>query len=250
MPESEEDGMEEEQQEQVRLLIVDDHMLFAEVIKSTLESIGMTVVDVVTNGFRALETFRRERPDLVLLDLGLPDAHGLAIGRTIIEESPDTKVIAVTASTDPRAVSEALRLGFAGFITKDTPVSQFVSSIRAVLEGQVVVPRQMARHVGGARSKEEEQAALLAQQLTPREREVLELLAKGASSSQMARELTLSMNTVRTHVQSVLNKLGAHSRLEAAAFAVRYGIVKVQQERDAGGGEDSSGTGPGEGRAS
>ena len=128
MPESEEEGMEEE----VRILIVDDHKLFAEVIRSTLEAIGMTVVDVVTNGFQALETFRRQRPDLVLLDLGLPDTHGLTIGQTIIEESPDTKVIAVTASTDPRAVSEALRLGFAGFVTKDTPVSQFVSSIRAV----------------------------------------------------------------------------------------------------------------------
>ena len=245
MPESEEEGMEEE----VRILIVDDHKLFAEVIRSTLEAIGMTVVDVATHGFQALETFRRERPDLVLLDLGLPDSHGLAIGQTIIEESPDTKVIAVTASTDPRAVSEALRLGFAGFVTKDTPVSQFVSSIRAVLDGQVVVPRQMARHIGGARSKEEEQAALLAQQLTPREMEVLQLLAKGASSSQMAKELTLSMNTVRTHVQSVLNKLGAHSRLEAAAFAVRYGIVKVQSDRSVGRSEGSSGDGPGEGRA-
>jgi two-component system, NarL family, nitrate/nitrite response regulator NarL len=214
-----------------RILIVEDHKLFAEVIRSTLEGLGMHVLEVVHSADHALNTAIREQPDLVLLDLGLPDEDGLVVGKKIIDACPDSKVVAVTALSDSRAVTEAIRLGFAGYVTKDTPVTQFVSSVRAVLNGQVVMPAKLAKAAAGGRSKEEQEAALLATQLTDRERELLTLLVQGLNSKEIAVRLSISPNTVRTHVQSILTKLQVHSRLEAAAFAVRFGLVKTPGER-------------------
>ena len=121
-----------------------------------------------------------------------------------------------------------MRLGFIGYITKDVSLSQFITSIEAALNGQSVIPHRTARSVAGAVSPEEENAALRIRQLTARERDVLTLLVRGTNSGAIARELSVSINTVRSHVQNILAKLQVHSRLEAAAFAVRYGAVKVQ----------------------
>jgi two-component system nitrate/nitrite response regulator NarL len=214
-----------------RVLIVDDHRLFSEVIRSTLESMGMDVLAAATSGSEGLEVVRRERPDVVLVDIGLPDESGLALGRKILQEMPETKLVAVTSLIDPGAVAEAVRLGFRGYVTKDTPVSQFVSSIRAVLDGNVIMPKKLAKAAAGDRSPEEQHAAMLVKQLTDREQQVLQLLADGSSGAQIAARLSISPNTVRTHVQSILTKLQVHSRLEAAAFAVRHGIFKTIRER-------------------
>ena len=137
---------------------------------------------------------------------------------------------AVTALDDPQAVKEAMRSGFRGYVTKDVRVQRFVDAVRAALAGQVVIPKQLARAVGGRRSAAERHAELLSQQLTRREREVLELLVHGASGREIAERLSISVNTVRTHVQSTLTKLQVHSRLEAATFAVRYGLVSSPRE--------------------
>jgi len=213
-----------------RVLIVDDHRLFSEVIRSTLEGMGMDVLPVATTGSQGIDMVRRERPDVVLVDIGLPDESGLSVGQKILEEMPETKVVAVTSLIDPRAVADAVRLGFHGYVTKDTPVNQFVSSIRAVLDGNVIMPKHLARHAAGEKSPEEQQAAMLIGQLTDRERQVLQLLAEGMSGVQIAAQLSISPNTVRTHVQSILTKLQVHSRLEAAAFSVRHGLVRKNRD--------------------
>lgn len=209
----------------VRALLVDDHMLFAEAIRLALETHGIEVADIAHSVEDALPAVRRLDPDLVLVDIGLPDGNGLDVGRAILQERPDTRVLALSALDDPGTVRQALRIGFHGYIMKDTPVTRFVQAIEAVLGGEVVVTRALATKVAGARSPEEEAVALLANQLTPREREVLELLVEGASGQSIARSLGISPNTVRTHVQSVLTKLQVRSRLEAATFAVRHRIV-------------------------
>lgn len=191
----------------------------------------MDVIDSATTGSQGLDLARRERPDVVLVDIGLPDESGLSVGKRILDELPETKVVAVTSLIDPRAVAEAVRLGFRGYVTKDTPVNQFVSSIQAVLDGNVVMPKQLARQAAGDRSPEEQHADILIKQLTERERQVLQLLAEGSSGVQIAARLSISPNTVRTHVQSILTKLQVHSRLEAAAFAVRHGLIRTPGER-------------------
>ena len=211
----------------VRILIVDDHMLFAEAIRVALEDFGMNVIGVASTGAEAIEMLEREVPDVILMDIGLPDRTGLVVGRTIIERWPDATILALTALHDRTMVDEALRIGFRGYLTKDTPVSQFVNSIRSVVDGHLVLPLRLSPM--GRRSRGDDEVALMTEQLSRREREVLSLLVQGASGSAVADRLGISRNTVRTHVQSILTKLQVHSRLEAAAFAVRHGLVDVSR---------------------
>jgi DNA-binding NarL/FixJ family response regulator len=130
-------------------------------------------------------------------------------------------VLALTAIDDQKVVSEALRIGFRGYLTKDTPVSKFVRAARTAVDGQVVYQQSL----GAGPRRRDEPGALEGQQLTPREREVLALLVEGLSGVVIANRLGISRNTVRTHVQSILTKLQVHSRLEAATFAVRHRLV-------------------------
>jgi DNA-binding NarL/FixJ family response regulator len=159
------------------------------------------------------------------MDLGLPDRSGLAVGQEILERWPQMKILAVTALDDPKAVDDALRMGFRGYLTKDTPVARFISSLEAIVDGQVVAPHRLIP--GGHRRRPADDISLLVTQLTSREREVLGLLMEGADGRTIARRLGISRNTVRTHVQSILTKLQVHSRLEAATFAVRHHVVPV-----------------------
>jgi len=199
--------------------------LFAEAIRSALDDAGMDAVAVVTSGRAALAYLEDDRPDVILLDLGLPDRSGLAVGREILEAWPEAKLMVLTALDDPKAVEEASRAGFRGYLTKDTPVSRFVSSIEAIVAGQEVFPHRLAQAT--RRPGSDDSVWLLISQLTPREREVLGLLVEGADGRTIAARLGISRNTVRTHVQSILTKLQVHSRLEAATLAVRHRVVPV-----------------------
>jgi two-component system, NarL family, nitrate/nitrite response regulator NarL len=186
---------------------------------------GLDVAGSVRDGAGAIEFLERESVDVVLMDIGLPDRSGLAVARDILERWPDTKVLAVTALDDPRSADDAMRMGFAGYVTKDTSVERFTASVRAVMEGQVVLPRRLVS--GGRQVDMSDGFALLVDQLTPREHEVLALLVQGADGGEIARRLGISRNTVRTHVQSILTKLQVHSRLEAATLAVRHRLVPI-----------------------
>ncbi len=206
-------------------MIVDDHVLFAQAISAALQDAGMGVCAAVINGRDALAFLETDRADVILMDLGLPDRSGLAVGREILERWPEMKILAVTALDDPKAVDDALRAGFRGYLTKDTPVARFISSLEAIVDGQVVTPHRLIP--GGHRRRPADDISLLVTQLTSREREVLGLLMEGADGRTIARRLGISRNTVRTHVQSILSKLQVHSRLEAATFAVRHHLVPV-----------------------
>jgi two-component system nitrate/nitrite response regulator NarL len=208
-------------------LIVDDHLLFAEAIGQTLSSMGMTLVGIATSGEKALNVVREQRPDLVLVDVGLPDQDGIALGRAILAEAPDTKVVALTALEDDATMQDALRSGFHGYLTKNSEPGKFRRALESVSDGQVVFQHRVGR-AGVFGENDSTEAELLARQLTPREIEVLQLLAEGAASPVIAERLAVSPNTVRTHVQGILTKLQVHSRLEAAAFAVRHDLVNVR----------------------
>ncbi len=205
----------------MRVLVVDDHKLFAEAVQLALARHGMDAM-IATTADEALDAAARHDPDVILLDIGLPDRSGLVLGREILQKHPTTKIVIVTSLEDQRALQEAVKCGFHGFLTKDTKLPQLVRAIRDVAEGQLVVPHRLAiRRKNG----ESEEVDLLASQLTRREREVLGLLVAGANSTEIARALTVSPNTVRTHVQSILAKLQVHSRLEAVAFATRHHVL-------------------------
>ena len=224
-PEQERDLAALRPAEDVRVLIVEDHKLFADALRWILERHGMDVVGVTTSGEEALEMARRDKPDLVLLDVTLAGMSGLSVGKKILQELPQTKVVAVTAVATPRTVKQAIGLGFHGYLTMDTPMRQFSASMQAVLAGQVVIPRRLAQATSGVLPPEEQAALALAEQLSQREKEILALLVEGLNNTEIARRLGIAQNTVRAHAQRVLTKLQVHSRLEAAAFAIRHGLA-------------------------
>jgi len=211
----------------VRVVIVDDHKLFAEAVRSALRRWDMDVVGLASTAGEAERVVDSLRPDVAIVDIALPDDDGLSLSERLVRSFPDLKVVVVTASSSPKWVNETLRRGLHGFLTKDAPVASLADSVRAALDGRVLINQGLTRAAAGQPEPEDEHAALLADQLTEREREVLGLLAHGDSSDRIATELTMSPNTVRTHVQAILTKLQVHSRLEAAAFAVRHGIVTL-----------------------
>jgi DNA-binding NarL/FixJ family response regulator len=185
----------------------------------------MEVLAVATTAADAIEIAVAQRPDIVLMDIGLPDQSGLAAGRSILERWPDARILALTALNDRAVLEEAVRIGFSGFLTKETAVETFVNAIHAVIDGKTVPTHVSSRIVSGSLRRGD--VTLMAEQLSSREREVLELLVRGASGATVAERLGISRNTVRTHVQGILTKLQVHSRLEAATFAVKHAIVTL-----------------------
>ena len=206
---------------EIRVLIVDDHKLFADAMEMALEKAELSVT-VATTAAEGLEAAARDRPDVVLLDIGLPDGNGLSLGRSILSVLPEAKIVVVTSFDDRQVLQEAMRAGFHGFLTKDTKLPQLVHAVHDVAEGQMVVPQRLASR---RQNGDSDGAAFLASHLTRKERQVLELLVKGASSTDIATALLISTNTVRTHIQSILAKLQVHSRLEAVAFATRHNLL-------------------------
>jgi two-component system nitrate/nitrite response regulator NarL len=214
----------------MHVLIIDDHLLFAEAIGQALSDMGIGSVDVVTCGSEVWASISREHPDMVLIDIERSDCDGIELGRHILEALPATKVVALTSLEDPRAVHDAARAGFHGYLSKDSDPVSFRIALKRVAEDKRVFPQDMVMQAvpspdpAPARRSTDD---LLASQLTGRETQVLQLLTEGISSQEIAERLHLSHNTVRTYVQSILSKLQVHSRLEAAAFAVRNGLVTV-----------------------
>lgn len=192
---------------------------------------GVEYVTAVSCGADAIAEVLREAPDVALVDIGLPGESGLQVGRRILELNSRIKVIALTALDSPKLVQEAVRKGFHGYLMKDAHVEQFLGAVRAVLDGQVVLPPRPESRAPVRRSTSDADDILLADHLTPREIEVLDLLTAGADTKRIAEQLRVAPNTVRTHVQSVLSKLQVHSRLEAAAFAARYARERQRAAR-------------------
>jgi two-component system, NarL family, nitrate/nitrite response regulator NarL len=215
------------------VLIVDDHILFTDAIRMALEERGLAVSGVASTGAEALRIGEMVEFDLALVDLNLPDADGLDVAKTLVNMRPEAKVLVVTASNDPQMVLETMRLGLHGFLPKDTPLNLFMRSVGTALKGQMVIPHRLANAAAGGMSEEERDARLLARHLTARELEILTMLAEGATGAEIRARLVVSPNTVRTHIQNILTKLQVHSRLEAAAFAVKYEIVRPEAPRSA-----------------
>jgi DNA-binding NarL/FixJ family response regulator len=204
---------------------VDDHRLFADALRASLEHNGIIVPAIATSGAEALEIAQNEQPDVCLVDVGLPDQSGLVVASAIKRAAPSARIIVLTGINDPRLAEQSSRLGF-GYMTKQTPVRRVIETVRTVAEGRVSVPERSA-----PRRAEQTSQALLAGQLTTREREVLTLLVEGLSGAAIARRLCISPSTVRTHIQGILTKLQVHSRLAAATFAVRHGLVPAARAR-------------------
>lgn len=184
----------------------------------------IAVVGAVSTGADAQEAASALDPDVVLIDFGLPDVDGAVAAAAIREHRPATKVVMVTGLVDEAVVLRAVEAGCSGYITKHQPVEQLIGAVRAAAAGEALISPAMLTKLLPRLQRTHRH---LGSDLTPREREVLQRLAEGGSNQAIAAELFVSVNTVRSHVQSVLTKLGAHSKLEAAAIAAREGLVEL-----------------------
>jgi len=205
----------------IRVVIVDDHRVLAELLTAALSaSDDVDVVESVGTAADAIARVGALQPDVVVLDYDLPDADGVSVVSSIKAECRACRVLMLTSYTDPVVLSEAFDAGCDGFVTKRNGASEILSAVLAVASDQTPVSADMVgslvrRDDGGVGSD-----------LTERELDVLRSASLGHSNKEIAAELYLSVNTVRNHMQHVLNKLGAHSKLEATAIAVRAGILR------------------------
>jgi DNA-binding NarL/FixJ family response regulator len=210
----------------IRILIVDDQPLMRAGFKSVLEATGqMEVVGEAANGEEAIEQARRQDPDVVLMDVRMPGMDGIEATRRM----PRQKVLILTTFGLDDYIIEALRAGASGFLLKDAPVDELVAAVRAVAAGDAqlspaVTKRlldQVARRLPVAVARDTDALA----QLTDREREVLRLLAIGMSNAEIGEALVVSGPTVKSHVSSVLQKLGLRDRVQAVIYAYENGVV-------------------------
>ncbi len=214
------------------VVIGDDHAVFLDALASVLTGFGCTVTKAATVADTVSEVGKRQ-PDVCLIDRHFAAADdGIGAIGQLGAASPGTKVLILSADGEHEAVMRAMRAGASGYVHKTRGVSVLKQTIERVLRGEVVVEVPAGADVR-PQVAQHEQAARLATYLTARERQCLELLVDGQDTAAMVASLGVSAATVRTHVQALMNKLGVHSRLEAAAFAVQHGLL-TQSPADGG----------------
>jgi DNA-binding NarL/FixJ family response regulator len=208
----------------IRVLLVDDHGMVRRGLRGYLELLDdIEIVGEAENGRQALEAARALRPDVVLMDLLMPEMDGIAATAAIRAELPDVEIVALTSFVEEARVTAALEAGAAGFILKDADADDVAAAIRAAHRGEVHLDPAVASML--ARRVREGAAAAGAEPLTDREREVLGLVARGLSNREIAGRLAITERTARTHVSNILGKLGLASRTQAALYAVEHGLV-------------------------
>lgn len=217
----------------MRIAIADDHALFRDSLRSLLEARGMDVVGEASNGREAIDLARRLRPDVVLMDLSMPEMDGLSATRVISadETIADVKVVILTASSDDSDLFEAIKSGAEGYLLKDLESERFFSLLDGVARGEPALTPLIARkllHELKSPKPEPEKKANDPDALTAREMEVLELMVQGETSNRaLAKRLGVSGNTVKFHVRNILDKLHLHNRAQVVSYALRTGLVQL-----------------------
>ena len=236
--------------ERARIVIADDHPLFRSALRTLLEgSEEVEVIAEAADGKETLRLSRRLRPDLVLMDVIMPKMDGVAATRAIKAELPRTVVLVMTASEDSEHLLSALRVGAGGYVLKSADPERITEAVSKALEGEFPLDQEVAKRlllrlsqekqerqeeewvspVPEAPTTQERETAPVApnRELSPREAEVLGLIAHGRTNEQIAKELLLSTSTVKNHVGQILSKLGASDRTEAAIMAIEMGLISI-----------------------
>jgi DNA-binding NarL/FixJ family response regulator len=208
----------------IRVLLVDDHEMVAESFQRVLSSSrDIEVIGIAVTAADGVAAARAHAPDVIVMDEQLPDERGVAAAARIKAELPHIRVLLLTGSGDSGTLQAALEAGCIGYLEKTSAFGRLIAAVRSAAAGDVVISREdlsrlvvSRERLGGTRAPE----------LTRRELQVLHLVGAGLSNQAIAKQLVLSVNTVRTHVQTILEKLGAHSKLEAVVVAMKQGLVR------------------------
>src|SRR3712207_2952240 len=226
----------------IRIVLADDEELIRFGLVGVLSrEEDLEVVGEASTGSEALRLCRSLRPNLVLMDVEMPEMDGLSATRQLKEELPSISVLVLTAHDNPDYLLEAVRAGAAGFILKESALQQVATAVRTVMNGEPLLDQELAvrllRHLSpqveaaGSREAEvdEELRSKMLEALTDRELEILDLLSIGMSNQQIAQRLFLSLSTVKTHVHRIISKLEVSDRTQAAVRAIRLGLVSAQE---------------------
>lgn len=216
--------MQEQGRKRVTVVVADDHPLYREgVVRALLASGNVEIVAEAEDGRSALAEIQAHQPDVALLDYKLPELDGVAVTHAVMREQLPTRVLIVSAFTDSGVVYRALEIGAAGFVSKEARREQIADAVLACARGENVVPPDVASGlVSEIRLRKQTDGPAL----TPREQEILHLIAAGKSLPQIAKELYLGLTTVKTHVQHLYEKLGVSDRAAAVASAMRRGLIE------------------------
>jgi DNA-binding NarL/FixJ family response regulator len=213
----------------IRVLVVDDHDLFRAGLASLLNAQpGIEVVAQASGGRMGVRLADELQPDIVLMDVRMPDLEGPEATREILEQHPSIRVVALTVVSDEADVASVLEAGASGFLAKDTPIDGVVLAVRAAADGVAWLSPRAAEVVLGRVRRDAAEEALdvdLVNGLSSRELEVLRLIARGMENAEIAQELGISPRTAKNHVSNILAKLGLPSRIQAAIYAVRRGLT-------------------------
>jgi DNA-binding NarL/FixJ family response regulator len=225
-----------------RVLVVDDHSLVRAGLRALLEKVsGIEVVGEASDGREALKLIETANPELVLMDIAMPGFNGLEATSRITRSMPGTRVIVVSVHTDPESVLAAIDAGAAGYMSKDASFAELELAIRSVSRGGTFLSPSISRHVLDdyrrmiAEDREGDHGPYPAHErvqlarLTPRQREILQLLAEGASSRKMARTLGVSIKTIETHRAQLMERLDIHDVAGLVRFAIRAGLVRAEE---------------------
>jgi DNA-binding NarL/FixJ family response regulator len=213
----------------VKIFLADDHKILREGLRSLISEIpGMEVIGEAGNGREAVRLATKLRPDLVVMDVNMPDLNGIEATRQLLKDLPAVKVIALSMYSDKRFVTGMLRAGASGYILKASAFDELAKAFETVIAGEIYLSPKVAGvvvedYLGHLYEEKSEPTELL----TPREREIIQLLAEGRSSKEIASLLHVSEKTVHTHRQNIMEKLNLHSIAELTKYAIREGITSL-----------------------
>ena len=220
----------------IKVILIDDHTLFRVGLEGLLSTRGIEILASVNTGIDSIELVKKLGPDIVLLDMRMPGIDGLGVLKLLRSAYDELPVVMLTTSTDEQDLVESLKNGAQGYLLKDMEPDELVIALRDIVNGKTVVAPDLApilaKAVQGKTEKKPETNSSPFSILTPRETEILGLLAEGLSSKGIARNLGISDGTVKLHVKAILRKLEVHSRVEAAVMAVQHGLNKKTENTD------------------
>jgi two-component system, NarL family, response regulator NreC len=212
----------------IRILLADDHTVMRRGLRALLErQSGFLVVAEAADGREAVDAASDVSPDVAVIDIGMPNLNGIEAARRITEKRPETAVVILSMHADESYVLRALKSGARGYLLKDSPEEDLINAIRAVHKGKAFFSPEISRMLADDYMRQMRQRGVedSYELLTPREREILQMLGEGNSNKEVATKLNLSLHTVETHRGNVLEKLNLHSTAEMILYAVRKGIV-------------------------
>ena len=213
----------------MRVLLADDHALFLDGLRSLLTLHGIQVVGIARNGMEALEKTLQLRPDLVLMDMRMPGCDGVSATKLIKTELPECKIVMLTTSTEEDDLLEAIRSGASGYLLKSLETEPFLKYLEGVMNGEAVISRELssilwkevASQDSGLTIRDHSQEV----ELTPRQIEILQLVAQGLQNKEIADQLFVSEHTVKYHISEILQRFQVKNRDQAVAFARRNGLI-------------------------